>query len=166
MKPLGMRAATVALLAMLGATAPAANGKGRCHEIDADFTSELASGDPRCTSPSGLCAAGVIRHDALLKGAMFVSIDDSAPSAGMAASEPPSMLSVSGTRTLTPARGGTLTAHVVGVLDTTTFVFTEINVITGGTGRFAGAAGTLYVNGAATSATSFAGGIQGRICVP
>ena len=54
-------------------------GTQQCHDIDADFTSELAPGDPRCTSPTGLCAAGSIRHDAVLKGAMFVSIDDSAP---------------------------------------------------------------------------------------
>jgi hypothetical protein len=136
----------------------------RCREVDADFTSELAPSD--CASPLGLCAAGTIRHDPLLKGAMYVTIADGAPSAGMPNSEPSTLLSVSGTRTLRPARGGTLTAHVIGVLDTVTFEFTELNVITGGTGRFAGATGTLGVLGHATSPTTFAGELSGTICLP
>jgi hypothetical protein len=136
----------------------------RCREVDADFTSELAP--VGCASPLGLCATGQIVHDPLLKGPMAITISDGAPSAGMPASEPPSLLSVSGTRTLTPARGGTLTARAVGVLDSATFEFTELNVITGGSGRLTGATGTLYVNGRATSPTTFAGRITGTICTP
>lgn len=138
----------------------------RCHEVDADFTSELASGDERCVSPFGLCASGSISHDALIKGPMFVTIHDSAPSAGMMpTSEPASMLSVSGERTLTTHRGGSLSAHVTGIFDTAQVIFSELNVITGGTGRFAGATGTLHVLGRATGPTSFAGEIRGTLCL-
>jgi hypothetical protein len=140
----------------------------KCHEVDAAFTSQLTTQD--CTSPLGLCASGTITHEPLIKGPMFVTINDAAPSAGMPASEPPSVLSVSGERTLTPRRGGTLSLHVVGIgifhpsgnLET----FDELNIITSGTGRFAGATGILHVAGHATGPTTFAGEISGRICVP
>lgn len=137
---------------------------GRCHEIDAEFTSEVTL--DTCASPFGLCATGVIRHDALLRGYMFVTIADIALSAGMPASEPASLLSVSGVRTFSPRRGGTLTAHVVGVFDTVAGSFAEVNVITDGTGRFSGATGTLNVAGRATGPTTFAGEIAGQICLP
>ena len=85
----------------------------KCYDVDADFTSELAT--EGCTSPLGLCAAGAIKHDPIIKGPMFVTINDAAASAGMPASEPASILSVSGERILRPRRGGTLSAHVVGI---------------------------------------------------
>jgi hypothetical protein len=140
----------------------------RCHDIDADFTSELTT--QGCASPLGLCASGTIKHDHLIRGPMFVSIDDAAESAGMPNSEPPSVLSVSGERTLTPRRGGTLSLHVVGIgifnakghLE----LFDELNIITKGTGPLKGATGTLHVAGRATSPTTFAGEMTGRICVP
>jgi hypothetical protein len=158
--------ALLTALLLSGAADPAAAGPPapRCHDVDSDFTSELAPDG--CASPLGLCATGRIGHDPVLKGRMYVTIADAARSAGMVASEPESLLSVSGTRTLAPNRGGTLTAHVVGVFDTRQVVFTELNVITGGTGRFTGATGTLNVFGHGTSPTTFAGTISGRICLP
>ncbi len=166
MKRLTILAIVACVVSALGPNTAAARSKStaRCHDVDADFTSELATED--CASPLGLCALGTIKHDALLRGSMFVTITDGAPSAGMPASEPTSMLAVSGTRSLTPHRGGTLTAHVTGVFDTAQVIFSELNVITGGTGRFARATGTLNVFGRATSATTFAGEIRGTICVP
>jgi len=139
----------------------------KCFDVDADFTSELTT--EGCTSPLGLCASGVIKHDPLIKGPMFVSINDGAASAGMPASEPESVLSVSGERILRPRRGGTLSAHVVGIgifgASGHLTMFDELNLITGGTGRFAGATGTLHVAGRATSPTTFAGEMSGTICM-
>ena len=140
----------------------------RCHDVDADFKSELTT--EGCSSAIGLCASGTIKHDHLLRGSMFVTLNDSAPSAGMPASEAPTVLSVSGERLLTPRRGGTLSAHVIGIgiLDPATgaiLMFDELNLITGGTGRFAGATGTLQVFGQATGPTTFAGQIHGTICL-
>jgi hypothetical protein len=146
-----------------GAAADGSEKRG-CREIDAEFTSEIDTAN--CTSPLGLCAAGAIRHDALLKGTMFVTITDAAPSAGMPNSEPPTLLSVSGVRTLSPRRGGTLTAHVVGVFDTAAGSFAELNVITAGTGRFSGATGTLHVAGRGIGPTTFGGEITGVMCLP
>ena len=140
----------------------------KCHDVDADFTSELAT--EGCTSPLELCAAGAIKHDPIIKGPMFVTINDAAASAGMPTSEPASILSVSGERILRPRRGGTLSAHVVGIAvvgpSGALTMFDELNLVTGGTGRFAGASGTLHVFGRATSPTTFAGEIGGTICFP
>ena len=88
MKRLTILAVAMCLIAALGPTTAGAvaSRTGRCHDVDADFTSELAP--ENCTSPLGLCAAGAIKHDTLLKGSMFVTIADGAPSAGMPASEP------------------------------------------------------------------------------
>lgn len=143
-----------------------AHGTKRCHNVDADFTSQLTA--EACTSPLGLCASGSIKHDALIKGPMFVTINDAAPHAGMPASEPASVLSVSGERKLMPLRGDTLTLHVVGtgIFGASLEMFDELNLITGGTGRFAGATGTLHVAGRATSTTTFEGEITGKVCVP
>ena len=81
---------------------------------------------------------------------MSATINDAAASAGMPASEPPSILSVSGERILRPRRGGTLSADVIdiGIFDTRcSTMFDELNILTGGTGRLAGATGTLHVAG-------------------
>jgi hypothetical protein len=148
-------------------SAPArAHGTKGCHNVDANFSSQLTS--DACTSPLGLCASGFIRHDALIKGPMFVAINDAAPHAGMPASEPASVLSMSGERRLMPLRGGTLTLHVVGVaiFGASLELFDELNLITGGTGRFAGATGTLHVAGRATSPTTFEGEMTGKVCLP
>jgi hypothetical protein len=158
----------VICLLAVGSGSGMAHSRGpKCHDVDADFASHLTT--ENCASPLGLCGAGTIKHDSVIKGPMFVTINDAAPSAGMPNSEPPSVLSVSGERSITPHRGGTLTLHVVGVaimgaagdLER----FSEINTITGGTGRFAGATGTLNFAGQATSATTFAGAISGEICL-
>ena len=167
MKRLTIFAVAICLFSPVGPdSAVVAHAAGKCVEVDADFTSELTN--EGCSSPLGLCAAGKIKHDPLIKGPMFVTINDAAQSAGMPNSEPPSVLSVSGERVLRPERGGTLTAHVIGtaIFPSTLEMFDEMNVITAGTGRFAGATGTLHVFGRATSPTTFAGEMHGRICFP
>jgi hypothetical protein len=168
MKRMTMFAVVACLISTAGPdmAVAVANGTARCHDVDADFTSQLTT--EGCTSPLGLCASGTIKHDPLIKGPMFVTINNAAPSAGMPEIEPPSVLSVSGERNLTPLRGGTLSLHVIGIgiFGTSLEMFDELNIITKGTGRFRGATGTLHVAGRATSSTTFAGEMTGRICVP
>jgi hypothetical protein len=149
------------------ATKVATQAKNWCHEVDASFSSELAADG--CTSPLGLCAAGRVRHDALLRGPMFVTLLEAAPSAGLPSTSP-LLLSVNGERVLTPRHGGSLAASVVGVFDQNPDSpslghFVELNVITGGTGFFAGARGVLHVSGQPTGPTSFAGRITGQVCL-
>ena len=163
MKRFPLLAAVACLVTVTGSAGAGSHLTPRCHEVDADFTSALTTED---CSPTSLCAAGAIKHDRLLRGPMFVSVDHTAPSAGLPGIEPPSTLSVSGVRTLTPHRGGTLIAHVVGIFDTAAVVFNEINEITSGTGRFAGATGRLHVVGQAVAPGKFAGEIRGQICLP
>jgi hypothetical protein len=163
MKRLATLAAAVCLLTATSANPAGAVSRstGKCHAVDADFRSELAP--EGCT---GLfCASGLIKHDALLKGPMFVTLEAAAPSAGIP-SEPASTLSVSGVRTLSPRRGGTLTAHVIGVFETVAGTFAELNIITGGTGIFTGATGTLYVAGRPAGVDTFQGEITGNVCLP
>jgi hypothetical protein len=131
----------------------------RCHAVDANFQSALA--------PEGCagfaCAAGAIANDAFLKGPMFVTLQAAAPSAGIP-TVPASTLSVAGVRTLNPRRGGTLTADVIGVFDTSRGTFAELNIIIGGTGIFTGASGTLHVSGRPAGVDAFQGEITGNIC--
>ena len=168
MKRTVILAVAVCLVPSLGPVTADAHSRGkRCHSVDADFKSQVTT--EGCASPLGLCASGTIKHDSLLRGSMFVSINDMAQSAGMPGSEPPNVLSVSGERTLTPGRGGSLVAHVVGtaIVDESfnIQVFDELNLITGGTGRYEEAEGTLHVFGWATEPLgTFAGEISGTIC--
>jgi hypothetical protein len=144
----------------------AANATPKCRAIDAKFTSMVTT--VGCTSPIGLCASGTITHDPLIAGSHYATIVDRAPSAGMPASEPAGMLSLSGFRDLTPNRGGTLSTHITTVFDTAVpeAYFDELNVITGGTGPFAGATGVLHLFGQSPSPNSFAGGVRGTVCLP
>jgi len=166
-------ATTLSVISVLGATLAVAGSHRRhgCHEVDATFRSELVF-PPDCASPLG-CASGVIRHDSLIKGEMFVTLTGGAP---LPAVEPatPAVLSVTTVRSLTPYRGGELSLNGYGVFNTaaglatgdfTGALFSEVNFITGGTGRLEGATGTLYQYGWATGPTTFAGEIRGTVCV-
>jgi hypothetical protein len=162
--------ATLFLAVLANPNGAAAGSHRRCHPVDATFTSGLV-GPPECTSMLG-CAEGTIRHDALLKGSMFVTLLEYAP---LPASVPQSVISVTTSRSLEPRRGGSLSAEGYGVFETasgfitgdfTDSLFSEVNFITGGTGRFTGATGTLYQFGWATGPASFAGEIHGTVCLP
>jgi hypothetical protein len=153
----------------IGGVTQAAGGgsrpKPRCKTIDAVFTSALTSAN--CASPVGLCAVGRITHDRFLKGATYITVNDLAPSAGMPASEPATMLALSGERRFSPDhQDGTLLAHATGVFDSAQGYFDELEVITGGTGSLAGASGALHLSGRATGPDTFAGEVRGSICLP
>jgi hypothetical protein len=170
MKQVKIGVAVLCLASMAGSPGAFADGKAQpsCHEVDADFTSELTN--PQCivldnrvpVGLAGCVATGVIRHDSLLKGTMVVKI----PASNPIPTESGPVFSVSGTRRLHPRRGGSLTAHVVGVFDMGRGAFSELNAIGAGTGPFAGATGLLSVFGQAVGPTTFAGWIRGTVCVP
>lgn len=167
-------AAAVFAISVMGTTLADAGGRHRrhrCHAVDATFRSHGVVPE-ECASPLG-CAAGIIRHDWLIKGKMFVTITNGAPLPETPPASP-SVLSVTTERTVHPRRGGELSMNGYGVFETaaglatgdfTGALFSEVNFITGGTGRFEGATGTLYQFGWATGPNTFAGEIHGTVCL-
>ena len=131
----------------------------KCKNIKASGTTALVGAG--CTSPVGVCAAGAFRGDDLIRGTTFASVLGIAPSIGLPGIEPVSTLSLAGERTITTP-DGTLRFRFVTVFDTARGEAAELNRVTGGTGKFEGATGTMFITG--TGTTSFAVRATGRIC--
>ena len=136
-----------------------ADDKGKCKDVKASGTTVLVTAD--CRSPVGLCAAGAFAGNELIRGTTFATILGTAPSLGLPGLEPSSTLSISGERTITTSEGS-LSLRFITAFDTARGEAAEINRVTGGTGKFEGATGTLFVT--ATGTTSFALQLTGRIC--
>ena len=138
---------------------------GHCRRVDAEFMNTIVSGD--CASPVGLCKAGLVTGSGLLKGPNTFTASGLAAAAGLARIEPETLVSFAGERVITTPRG-TLTLHAVGVFDTAPTAageFSELEKVMGGTGRFAGATGTLHLFGQATAdGAGFHGAIIEEIC--
>ena len=89
-----------------------------------------------------------------------------APSAGLW-TEPPTVLSYSADAVFT-TRYGELHLNQLGVVDTERTVFTEINRVVGGTGRFTNASGDLFISGTNSSSefvTDFTSKVTGTLCL-
>jgi hypothetical protein len=132
---------------------------GRCERIKVHYALQFVN--TNCPSPIGLCAAGVIAGNQLVSGTMFVNILGLAPSIGLPGIEPETDLSIAAERTITTSHG-TLMLRVAAVFDSARGEFAEINRVTGGTGTFEGATGTLWTTG--TGTTFFRGQATGKIC--
>ena len=135
------------------------DGRVDCKQIKASGTSVIVTTD--CRSPIGLCAAGFITGDQLIRGATFASVLGAAPSIGLPGIEAETTVSLAGERTITTS-DGTLAFRFVTVFDTARGEFAEINRVTGGSGKFEGATGTLWLTG--TGITSFISEVTGQIC--
>jgi hypothetical protein len=117
-------------------------------------------------SPVGVCADGTITSG-ILKGTKFAFYTAAAPSAGLP-TEPPSVLSYSAYAVFT-TKHGDLHLSQLGVSDTERQVFTELNRVVGGTGRFYEASGELFISGTFSSPdiiTDFESEITGTLCLP
>jgi hypothetical protein len=139
---------------------------GRCKQVRARFMNTIVTED--CTSPVGLCTAGVLTGSRLLNGPNTFTAFGLAPSAGLPGIVPETTVSFAGERVMRTERG-TLTLSAVGVFDTAPTAmgeFDELETVIGGTGRFAGATGTLHLFGRATADRSgFVGNIRGELCL-
>jgi hypothetical protein len=131
----------------------------RCKEIKATLATTLVT--ENCPSPVHLCAAGLITRDELISGRTFVSVLGVAPSIGLPGIESPTSVSLAGQRSITTSHG-TLFFRLITVFDTLRGEFAEIDRVTGGTGKFEGATGTLWLTG--TGTTVFEGKAAGQIC--
>ena len=116
-------------------------------------------------SPVGLCSNGTITSG-ILKGSKEAVYTAAAPTAGLW-TELPSVFSYSADAVFTTERGE-LHLNQLGVIDTERRVFTEVNRVVGGTGRFHEASGDLYISGTVTSSgleTDFESKVTGRVCL-
>jgi hypothetical protein len=162
-KPLMITTMGAILLGSSSFAIPSATAHSRCHKLDDDAGIQGALAPDGCTSPVGLCTAGVFVGDHLLRGTTALTADGIAPAAGMPLVEAASTLSYSGLLTITTRRG-TLTTRDTGIFDTAgTGLFASRDVIVAGTGIFEGATGYIFYTG--TGVTKFDARASGVICL-
>ncbi len=151
------------LVVLLVAPFAWAQETGICIPIHAKIESYYSADG--CDSPVELCTKGQITQGGILNGSTEFTALSVSQSAGMYGVEPVTTLSYSGELRIT-TKHGMLTVWDVGVFDTARGVFSELDRITGGTERFAGASGTLYIYGPSTAdGSGFIGSIKGEICL-
>jgi hypothetical protein len=114
-------------------------------------------------SPIGYCSDGAITSG-ILKGTKLAVYQGMAPFAGMPGVEPESVFSYSGPATFSTGEGE-LWLDQVGVLDLGRGLFTELQRVVGGTGRFSGASGHLFVSGQFFTETDWTSDITGFVCL-
>ena len=119
---------------------------------------------PCAESPGGLCADGTIRSG-ILKGSKLAVYTAAAPSAGLPETEFPLVLSYTADAVFTTDQGE-LHLSQLGVIDPFRRVFTELNRVVGGTGRFDQASGDLFISGTTNiDGTEFESDITGTLCL-
>lgn len=137
-----------------------------CKQIHAEITSSSTTAG--CTSPIGLCTAGAIDGNFGLDGTTYLTTDSFAPGP-TTAPKAPNVFSYSGVLQIA-ARHGTLTTRDTGIFDplpTGTGVFSSFDIVTGGTGRYAGASGILFIAGRTLPSTGqFVSTVTGTLCMP
>jgi hypothetical protein len=117
-----------------------------------------------CESPIGDCYAGTITGGGTLNGTTFLSLSNTAPSAGMPTGEPADTASYDGSLVIT-TKNGTLTLHALGLLESNFNAFSEIDNQTAGTGDFAGTTNLVYVYGTVSNNNeTLTGTIVGDVC--
>ena len=118
-----------------------------------------------CTSPVGLCTTGQITGGGILNGETRFTALSIAPAAGMTGIEPDSTLSYHGVLEII-TRDGVLYIRDVGVFDQDVRVYSEVDRITAGIGRFENASGTLFIYGNAfEDGSGFDGEVRGQVCL-
>lgn len=131
-------------------------GNNECESINTQINSTFSTSG--CTSPIGICTTGTIASG-LLKGTTSFT----ALSLGPGPASAPGTMVYTGSLSITTDQG-TLNISDVGVLDTTNFVFSEIDRVDNSTGIFASAKGVLFISGNETP-TGFTGKVTGNLCL-
>src|SRR5581483_9458579 len=121
-----------------------------------------------CTSPVGLCTAGKVEGNLGLDGTTSFAADAlaSGPATALNATV---TFSYSGILKITTEKG-TVTTRDTGIIDSSTGAapggfFSSFDVVTGGTGRFEGATGKLFIGGETISGRLVTRVITGEICL-
>jgi hypothetical protein len=137
-----------------GSNATASNG---CRKVNGRVTIQPV--DPgKCSSPIGHCGQGLVMGD--IQGKVFVASTSVVPTIDTA---------TTGVTVLTADSVFTLADGTLTSKDASTFSATgeyvEVITIIGGTGRYAGATGTLFATGA-TTVSGAQGVYNGQLCLP
>jgi hypothetical protein len=137
-----------------------------CKQFEAEIIATPSTAG--CTSPLGQCNSGTIDGNRRLQGTTHFTTESVALGPATAPN-PAATVSYSGTLVIITAQG-TLTAKDTGVLDAsvgtpTSGLFSSFDVITGGTGRFAGASGAFQIHGQTVNG-KFVSALEGKICLP
>jgi hypothetical protein len=134
-----------------------------CRKVKAAVA--VVSTSENCTSPIAFCSTGTVSAGGMLNGAFAGTVLALAPAAGLPAFVPAATVSFVANHAIETPRG-TLSMVGTGVFDTARGVFAEADPITGGTGVFAGATGTLWLTGTSPDGgATFAGDVTGEVCV-
>ena len=163
-----MRIALLSTLALFPLTTAAlAQPVNTCRNFEATILLHMTK--EGCTSPVGICTQGtVVSSDPALNGATwsFTSLG-TAESAGLPASlQPASMLSYAGSVVVTTLHDGTFTTSNAGVYDTTAGAFSQLDQITGGTGKFTDTKGRLiFITGIGGGDAGFKSNVHGELCL-
>src|SRR5262245_49336355 len=134
-----------------------------CKQIHASNQSQAVT----CSGPLRLCTVGQVTGDGLLRGTTLFTATGLDTSTGVNLGDLPTTVSDAGTWTVTTAHG-TLTTSSIGMLDLAKGLFFDLGRISGGTGRFDGATGTLFFFGSVSGSfpvLQFDGDIRGEVCL-
>jgi hypothetical protein len=140
------------LLLCLLAPQESTQASTKCKPVRADQRVTASTTSPTTT--------GVITNGGILNGTTSVTF-----TSGLTPTPDPTTFAYTAALTIATNKG-TLTASDVGIFDTTRGVFTDIARISGGTGNFAGATGTLFITGTTADGVNFDDEITGTICQP
>jgi hypothetical protein len=146
----------------VSAAASSEEPEGRCLRIRAVIVDSSAPAG--CTSPFHFCALGTIQGNHGLRGITYFVLDGVAPPPATA----PGFVMTSGTVVITTPHGTlvgrqTGTSKLVG--RPSNGFLAEVQEISSGTGRFAGATGVLYLNGVDVNSV-FTSQVSGELCLP
>ena len=160
---LGFTGGVILLVLLASSASSLAQTPQLCKQINARLMTVAV--DPLvfwCTSPIDFCAEGTIAGDGLIQGttqAVVLGLYAFPP-----AFEPATTLSFIGDR-LIQTKQGDLVLRFMGAFDSARGEFSELSRVVSGTGKFAGATGTLYLTGYSQSNnTEFFGDATGVIC--
>lgn len=138
-----------------------------CKQVHAQITTSLTT--EGCTSPVGLCTTGKVEGNRGLDGTTSFTADSLAAGPATALNAA-ATFSYSGILKITTEKG-TLTTRDTGIIDSSTGAapggfFSSFDVVIGGTGRFEGATGRLFIGGETISGQLVTRVITGEICLP
>ena len=140
--------AAAMLLAACGGT------DNRCVDVQAAITTTYST-NPSCTSPVGICTAGNVASPGLTGTTWYTALSAQP-------SSPPGLVSYAGDLVITTPHG-TVTLRDVGLLNSSSGRYSEMQEVTSGTGAYLATTGMLISQGVAT-ATGFEGTLTGSLC--